>query len=665
MCGIAGYVDFNRGPSNEVLTAMTSALAHRGPDGHGVHINGACGLAHARLSIIDVEGSPQPMAPPASAISLVYNGELYCYRELRDELLSQGAPFLTKGDTEVILRALERSGPQALTKFDGMFAIGAWDAEREVLLLARDPLGEKPLFYATPEPGVLVFGSEVKVLLEVASVDRDLNQDALRQAVRFQAVYGDRSLHAGVQQLEAGCFLEFSRNGVKHGRFFDLVEEASTARRHASGRSDADLVREGRELFMESVDQRLIADVPVGSFLSGGLDSSLIVAAMRRLLGPDAEIRTFSVGFEGDPYSELPFAQMVADALHTQHEPVLVGPESYIQRLTRLSEVRDAPVSQPADVAIAEMSAVAARSVKVVLSGEGADEVFAGYPKYTMANAPLALAGPINAFGVERAARLAGRLGINSNRAATALRALGQPDEIGRVVQWFSHLDRRDLQTLFPGLGWSDAAWDATTERQAAVLERTSGGSQLLRMQMADCLTWLPGNMLERGDRMTMAQGLEMRPPFLDKELVAFGLGLPDRLKVRGGVGKWIVRRWANELLPPETVGRKKWGFRVPLDLWFRGPLRPMLSDYVSSSRSLSSTYGDRSAIDRLIERHVTAEVDADIALWTLLSVEIWYQDVYLRRTSPTQAAPKAKLEATVTPQSTTAEEFRKNSPLV
>lgn len=641
MCGIAGYIDFNTPPSATVLGAMTRALSHRGPDGFGTLIEGACGLAHTRLSIIDVAGSPQPMAQPDSRISLVYNGELYNYRQLRADLQNAGEQFATNGDTEVILRSLAVRGIEALSSFDGMFALGAWNKDAQKLLLARDPLGEKPLFYATPTPGVLVFGSEAKALLELPGVAALVDLDALRQTARFQAVYGERCLHAGIRQLEPGCYLEFSDRGLKTGRFYDLIQEATKKRRTLSRQRPEDLIATGRELFMASVDERLIADVPVGAFLSGGLDSSLIVAAMRKLRGPSAEIRTFSVGFEGDAHSELPFAQLVADALGTRHQPVLVGPESYVRRMAELSALRDAPVSQPADVAIAEMSKVAAMSVKVALSGEGADEVFAGYPKYSMANAPTALGKVVSAFGVERSARLAARLGLSGARATTALRALAQPDEVGRIVQWFSYLDRKDLQSLLPGLRWSDSQWTATMADQAHALERAHAGSPLFRMQAIDCLSWLPSNMLERGDRMTMAEGLEMRPPFLDKELVAFGLALPDKLKVRGRLGKWIVRRWANELLPAEIVGRKKWGFRVPLDTWFRGPLRAMLSDYVCNPRGLCGTYGDGAAISSLIERHQIGEIDASTALWTLLSGEVWYQDVYLPRVT---AQPVANL---------------------
>jgi asparagine synthase (glutamine-hydrolysing) len=633
MCGIGGIVDFDRGVNPATLMAMTRALGRRGPDANGIHVDGPCGLAHTRLSIIDVDGSPQPMHAADTGISLAYNGEIYNYQALRAELLAAGARFDTAGDTEVLLRWLARSWTDALPRLDAMFAFAAWDSRKQRLLLARDPLGEKPLFYATPSPGVLVFGSEIKALLEHPGVSRELDRAALRQALRFRAVYGSGSLHQGVQQLEPGCYLEFGRDGLSIGRFFSLIDETAKAREAQRGVPAAELIAQGRALFMQSVAERLVGDVPVGAFLSGGLDSSLIVAAMRQLRAKDEEVRTYSVGFDGDPNSELPLAQLVADALKTQHTTIAVGPQVYIDRLAELSACRDGPVSQPADVAIAEMSRVARNDVKVALSGEGADEVFAGYPKYALAKAPWALRAALSAMGPGRAATLAGWVGLDKRRTLVAARALAEPREVDRHVQWFSYLNHADLQRILPGIGWDAAEWEATVAVHADTLSRLDkADGPLLRMQMADCLTWLPGNMLERGDRMTMAEGLEVRPPFLDKGLSAFGLALPDRLKIAQGQGKWIVRQWARGLIPEDVLRRPKWGFRTPLREWFRGPMMNFLTDYLTSETGLTAAFGDRAAVTALLDSHLSGQVDCSEALWTLLSAEVWYQDVYRAR---------------------------------
>lgn len=634
MCGIAGYVDFSsKSPNLSILEAMAKSLGRRGPDEHGVLIDGPCGLAHTRLSIIDVGGSRQPMSTTNRAASIVYNGELYNFEKLRAEARAGGETFGTNGDTEVVLRTIARHGVDGLKSMDGMFAIAFWDSTRQHLTLARDLLGEKPLFYALPAPGMIVFGSEPKALMQHPGVDKSVDQDALRQALRFRAVYGDASLHSGIRQLKPGHYLEFSSEGVRIEPFEDLITNILESRNHERSTSPRQLVDNGLRLFLDSVDERLVGDVPVGAFLSGGLDSSLIVAAMRKLRGPEG-ISTFSVGFSDDPHSELAFAKVVADALGTEHTPITVGPDSFVNRMVELSFCRDGPVSQPADVAIAEMSHIARKSVKVALSGEGADEVFGGYPKYGFANVPSVARRAISLVGSHRTAALASMIGIDKARTLIAARALSGRGEADRAAQWFSYFDQKELGALLPGLNWTDTNWNKTIEGHVSAAKAASNLDALTRMQAMDCLTWLPGNMLERGDRMTMAEGLEVRPPFLDKDLVAFGLGLPRNLKMQGRVNKWIVRQWAANLLPPEIVNRKKWGFRVPLDIWFRGPMRSILFDYLTSSKGICGSFGDHAAIQALLARHDSSQADESNALWTLLSAEIWYQDVYLPRTS-------------------------------
>jgi asparagine synthase (glutamine-hydrolysing) len=631
MCGIAGYVDFSTAPSLDVLNAMALSLGRRGPDDSGTLIDGPCGLAHTRLSIIDLSGSPQPMTLRERIHTIVFNGEIYNYRDLRNELRAAGEVFATEGDTEVLLKLIVRGWDDALPKLDAMFAFAVWDQHSRRLLLARDAVGEKPLFYANPRSGLLIFGSECKALLEHPALDRELDLGSLRQVLRFRAVYGNRSLYRSMRQLEPGSFLEFSAAGLRVGRFHDWEIQRRLAQSRYSGLSRGEAVKQGRELFFQSVRERLVADVPVGAFLSGGLDSSMIVAAMRKTRAPGEEIRTFSVGFSGDPGNELPYAQLVADAIGTNHTPIAVGPEKFLARWAELSSCRDGPVSEASDIAIAEMSRIARQSVKVALSGEGADEVFAGYPKYAFANVSPVLRRILRMTGPRRVAGLAGLLGMDRSRASIAAAALAERREVDRLIQWFSYMSRTELQWALPGLAWSDADWAETSSVQDAALSEIHS-SPLSRMQTLDCLTWLPGNLLERGDRMTMAEGLEMRLPFLDKELAAFGLALPDNLKLRGGVGKWILRQWAADLIPDKIVQRKKWGFRVPLAEWFRGPLREMSSEYLTASRGLCGVYGDKDAVKRRLVDHQSGRVDASRFLWTLLTCEVWYQDVYLRR---------------------------------
>ncbi|NOT30572.1 MAG: asparagine synthase, partial [Planctomycetes bacterium] len=402
--------------------------------------------------------------------------------------------------------------------------------------------------------------------------------------------------------------------------------------------SDAELLERCGTLFEKAVEKRLVADVPLGAFLSGGLDSSLVVATMCRLRGPEPT-RTFSVGFRDDPFSELPHARLVAERLGTVHTEVLVDERDYVERLADLSGCRDAPVSEPADVAIARMSTVAKQHVKVVLTGEGADEAFAGYPKYAFARAPALVGSLVRAMGPARVAGLASRLGLDRRRALVAARALAHAREIERLVQWFSYMDRELLNALLPGLEWTEAHWGETIRNQEEALRGTSLQDPVARMQYLDALTYLPCNLLERGDRMTMASGLEARFPFLDRELFPFGLALERRHKLRGRESKVLLRRLARDVLPPEILARPKWGFRVPLERWFRGALRPMLRDHLDARTGLCGTYGDRARIERLLDDHHSGATDANLTLWTLLTAEVWYQHVYLARDNARQGS--------------------------
>lgn len=629
MCGLGGYVDFSGAAvDRRVLDAMCVSLGRRGPDAHGVRVEGVCGFAHARLSVLDIEGSPQPMEREGGAYAITYNGEVYNFNLLREALVGAGERLHTRGDTEALLAWTAREWERAPARFEGIFAFGVWDRERRRLLLARDPFGVKPLFYAQPRDGLLVFGSEIKTLLVHPEVRATLDESGLRQALRFRAVYGDSTMYAGVRALGPGEWLEFSARGVRRGRHRAVAEEGIDLSGELATRDEGALIEEGERLLAEALRDQMVADVPVGAFLSGGLDSSLLVAMMRESRGAGAEIRTYSVGFTDDPSSELGHAESVARACGTTHTEIPVGESDYVAMFAEMSGCRDGPVSEPADLAVARMSEIAKRDVTVTLSGEGADEVFGGYPKYLFARAPRALGALCRAAGPSRMAWAAARLGLDGRRALVASRALAQSDEPGRHVQWFSYLERRALSAMLPGLGWGDEAWEETISAHRTALLGLRGGSALARMQAMDWATWLPGNMLERGDRMTMSAGLEMRVPYLHSPLAVWGLALPDRMKVRGRVGKWIMRRWAERRLPASIVSRPKWGFRTPLDRWFRAGLRDMAHDYLTSDRGLCATYGDAGAIRALLRDHDEGRADAGLEIWTLLSCEVWWQDV-------------------------------------
>ena len=633
MCGVAGYVDYSRAVEPAVLQRMGDLLVHRGPDEGNQWIEGPCGLVHRRLSIVDLGGSHQPME--STGACLAYNGELYNFRELRFALETDGVSFDSNGDTEVLLEHVRRHGPDGLADLDGMFAFGLWDSAQRALLLARDAVGIKPMFYANPRDGLLVFGSEIKAVLAHPEVGCEIDEGSLRQALRFRAVYGERTLYKDVKQLSPGTYLHVSPAGITEGRYYDLAEQRLGAARAQQGVADAELERTGRDLFRAAVEKRLLADVPVGAFLSGGLDSSLVVAMMRELRGPGSGLRTYSVGFRGDESNEQPFGRLVADEFDAQHTEVHIVESDYVELFGQMTQHRDAPISEPADLAIAHMSRVAREDVKVVLTGEGADEAFCGYPKYSLARAPWALRSALRVMGPGVASALGGLARLDKRRLAVAVRALSQPREVDRLVQWFSYLERDTLRGLLPGLRWDAQDWADTTAFHSKVLDGFGDVGPVVRMQALDCLGWLPGNLLERGDRMTMAASLEARVPFLDKAVLAYGLALPDRLKLAGKVGKVVVRRWARGLVPDPILDRRKWGFRVPLADWFRGGMKSMLHDYLNAPNGLVGTYGDANEVRRLLAEHESAKVDHNLALWTLLSLELWYQTVFQRQRTP------------------------------
>lgn len=627
MCGIAGYLDLTgRPPERHILEAMAATLRRRGPDAVGYDIDGPCGLAHARLIVLDPEGGLQPMRAQGSPVTLCYNGELYNFTQLRDELARDGTHCTTRGDTEVILRWVTANWTTGLHRFEGMFGFAAWDRDRKRLLLARDPFGIKPLFYASPRPGLIIFASEIKAILAHPEISTDTDKDALRQALRFRAVYGERTLYTGIRQLAPGAWLNMDATGITTGQHFNIALRASRVREQLQSLSDEELLHRGEETLSAAVRSHMVADVPVGAFLSGGLDSSLITALMRESRDPSAELHTFSVGFQDDPASELPFAAEVAKALGTRHHEVRVGPLDYIERLADLTMCRDAPLSEPADVAVGVMSEAARRLVTVVLSGEGADEAFAGYPKYRFARPPRALRFGVRTIGVANVERLARLSGIDPRRARIAARALASRSDLESMTLWFSYLDRSRLNNLLPGIGWDETNWSRTLDPQRDAIKRAAWDGTLARMQGVDCLTWLPGNLLERGDRMTMSASLEMRVPFLDASVAIFGLALPDRCKLRRREGKWLLRRIADKRLPESIINRRKWGFRVPLAQWFRGPLRDLLESNLTSGDGLISTYGDRAAIRSLLDDHLSGRTDASWELWTLLATDLWWR---------------------------------------
>src|SRR5271157_872514 len=613
MCGICGVFNFGTGePADPVaLKRATDVMVHRGPDDEGFHLDGALGLGNRRLSIIDLPGGHQPIANEDESVWITFNGEIYNYRDLRPDLLAQGHRFRTNSDTETILHLYEEYDLSFLDHLRGMFAFAIWDNHKRRLLLARDRLGVKPLFYRL-EPGRLAFASELRTLRELLPRPPEIDPQSIYDFFGFRYIPAPQTFYRGVEKLLAGHFLVADPRGVRIHAYWDIPAEEETAKR------PKDIAAEVIEQLRESVRLRLIADVPLGAFLSGGTDSSAVVAFMAELGA--RPLRTFSVGFDEPQYSELPFARAVARRYSTEHHELVVTPQHLRDELPRLVAFRDEPIAEPTDVALYLISRLAARSVKVVLAGEGGDELFAGYPKY----AADRLAGLVSALPKEVTRALIRWLPYRQRRAKIALEALSIRDEAERSATWFASFSREERETLFAPefLVQVDPAHPARVFE--SYLEKVRDRSPLKRMLYADLKVWLPDNLLLRGDLMTMAASIEERGPFLDHRLVELAARLPTRLLTRGFRTKALLKDALRPYVPQEALFRRKLGFRVPVGEWFKGPLRSLVADLLLSSEATTRGYFNGRSMEKFVREHFDGVRDRQKQLWALVNFELW-----------------------------------------
>jgi asparagine synthase (glutamine-hydrolysing) len=607
MCGIVGMRRFDgQPPDPALLRQMASLLAHRGPDGEGYLVRGPVGFGHRRLSVIDVDDSAQPMSSPGGDLHVCFNGEILNYRRLRYET---PYPYRTGGDTEVLLATHAVHGPSGVDRLLGQFAYALYDEDADDLWLHRDALGVLPLYYYA-DAGVFLFASETKALLPALPGRPELDPAAVADYLARRSVPAPWTLLRDVRKLQPGCSLRVGADGTQEmRRYWSIPATAEDGPTTATAAVSA-----LHSALATAVQRATVADVPVGAYLSGGLDSGLIVALMSRLAdaGP---VETFSAGFGDARADELPYARQVSEALGTRHHEVHVGPDDFAALWEPLTWHRDAPISEASDIAVYRLAELARTRVKVVLSGEGSDELFGGYPKHRYAGVTR-LAGLVphtvrrGLLGpVERA------LPPSLARARIALRALAERREGDRFEGWFAPFTRRERAELLGGTDGHDRR-----------LMLAAHGDALRRMLVADTYAgWLSDNLLERGDRMSMAASVELRPPFLDRELVELAFAMPSRYKVRGGVGKWVVRQVAYGFLPAAIVDRAKVGFRVPLQDWFRTGLRDVARDRLLDRSSLAGTILDRRAVERLLDDHDRGRRNEEGRIWTLLSLEVWH----------------------------------------
>jgi len=633
MCGIAGWVATGSTvPSAATGDAMLEAIAHRGPDDRGVFRRpySASGLdvflGHTRLAIIDPKGAAQPMCDPDAGLALTFNGEIYNFRELREELSSAGFRFTLDSDTEVLLRAYQHWKGDVVHRLRGMFAFAIWDARDQSLFLARDRFGEKPLFLHQ-RGGSLYFASEIKSLLTIPGVERTVDLDSAWQYLAYRYVPGPATLFAGIRKLPPATTAVWRRGTLVETRYWSPPDREA----HLAPPSVAGAVEGFSQRLEEAVRLQMVADVPVGAFLSGGLDSSVIVGLMSRHC---ARVKTFSVGFEESRYSELPFAAEVAKHFGTDHHELIVSHADLSSRIEPLVAMRDGPVSEPSDIALHMLAREAARSVKTVLSGEGSDEVLAGYPKHRAERVVPGFQRLPTWVRHGLIAPLVHALPYGFRRIKTAVTSLNLADPRERYARWHGALsaDEREQLASFGHAGREPL--------DRPPYDTDPRASALRKILYFDQTSWLPDNLLERADRMTMAASIEARVPFLDHELAAYVSTLPDRYRVRGLTGKWILREVAKRWLPQRILTRPKVGFRLPVNEWFRGPLREYLLDHLRGRNALTRDYYDARALDALLDEHLAGRQNHEKVLWTLLNLEVWHR-CYV--TTPTRA-PAANL---------------------
>jgi asparagine synthase (glutamine-hydrolysing) len=630
MCGIAGILNRNGGAvERPILARMNDALAHRGPDDEGYLLTGPVGLAQRRLRIIDLATGRQPMANEDKSVWVTFNGEIYNYRELRDDLIQRGHRFGTVSDTEVIVHAYEQYGAGCVKRFRGMFAFALWDAKSQELFIARDRVGKKPLFYGLAS-SEFVFASELQGLLQHPGIRKEVAPEAIDEYLTYGYIPAPRTAFRGVHKLLPGHYLTISMAATQQGlplprQYWRLNYEP----KQQIGEQEA--VAGLLSVLKEAVRLRLIADVPLGALLSGGIDSSLVVALMSQL--SDRPVKTFSIGFDEQAFNELPYARQVAERYGTEHHEMVVRPNA-LEVLPQLVRHYGEPFADSSAVPSYYVAQMTRRHVTVALNGDGGDECFAGYDRYlgsTMADRyqrvprvlrerlfePLATLIPDHLPRRHRLGQLKRFMKVAAQTPAN------------RYVHWMSYFRAGQKKQLYsPGfqdqIGHIDAA-DWLKSRYAAL--NGHGTDALDHILALDVESYLPYDLLVKMDIAAMANSLEARSPFLDHKVLEFAATLPAHFKIRGRTLKYILKKSCRELLPAGILKRRKMGFGVPVADWMRAELRPLLHDVLLSRESLHRGYFSADFLTDLATAHITGAQNNGDQLWALLCLELWHRE--------------------------------------
>jgi asparagine synthase (glutamine-hydrolysing) len=623
MCGIAGFIENHESRANlgtdektAVLNRMCRVIKHRGPDDQGILVRGRVALGMRRLSIIDLEGGHQPLTGCDESVTVVFNGEIYNYRELQRQLETLGHRFHTHSDTEAIVHAYEEYGAKCVDHLRGMFAFALWDAPLQQLFIARDRVGKKPLYYSLTADGTFVFGSELKSLLEHPAIERETNADALDAYLSFGYVPDPLSIFRGIEKLPPGHRLSFVDGRVTVEQYWDFSYTPVEVK------NEEDYLDELRALLDEAVRMRLVSDVPLGAFLSGGVDSSAVVGLMSRAMSQP--VKTFSIGFEEDSYNELKFARVAAKHFGTDHHEFIVTPD-ICDIIDELVWHFDEPFADSSAIPTYMVSKLAREYVTVVLSGDGGDELFGGYTRYQVDRKRSHLSRLPRVVREKMMRPVSARLphgawGRNYLRNVS----LDPIDRYIDSISLFTELNKRTLYT-------DDLKRMLKQEPQAAVMFRgyassINTGDALDPLLYLDSKTYLPGDILTKVDRMSMAVSLEARVPLLDHKLIEFVTRIPASMKMKGLETKHVFKRAMRGLVPDEILERPKQGFGVPMQEWINRQLRGRMHDTLRERRTRERGLFNSQSIDVLLEEHERGRRDHSSSLWALLMLELWHR---------------------------------------
>ncbi len=625
MCGICGYIHFDsaKRPSESILKSMMDTIAYRGPDDSGAFVKDNVALGHRRLSIIDLKTGHQPMLNSDGSVVIVYNGEVYNFLELKTVLLGRGHLFKTNSDTEVVLHAYEEYGEDCVKHFNGMFALAIWDSKKKTLFLARDRFGKKPLYYASFD-NQFIFGSELKAVLKHPSVTKEIDLNSLSKYLAYEYVPSPYSIFKKINKLEAGSRLSVSVNAasVNKSRYWDL--SFNTQNKFDHREAAPKLI----ELFRESVRRRLISDVPLGVFLSGGIDSSAVVCMMAELMSPK-DIKTFSIGFKEKSFDESPDARRVAEHFGTDHHEEILSPKSMLDVLPDVLNVLDEPFADSSIIPTYLVSKFTRRHVKVALGGDGGDELFLGYPSF-IAHKLDSCFGFIPSHLKKRAVNLLLRCVKPSNdymssyfKAKRFARGLGFPEET-RHQAWIGSFTPEEQESLLiagRSLSLGSELYGPTKECYAA----SRGLSPLDRAIYIYVKTYMTDDILTKVDRASMANSLEVRAPFLDTEFAEYATGIPASYKIRNFTTKWILKEALKGRLPEQIISKPKQGFAVPVAKWLKEDLAGLLRDAFNKTKIEREGIFNYAYIDGLIKDFLANREDTRKEIWALFMFEMWY----------------------------------------